>query len=145
VVLSAPPEGLVGSSAAVNTAAGQMGYTLGVIVSSVLVTRHADRLFVDELSAAGVSSETVARISSGLQSTWARLVAAGYPELPERVKALTGVSYAAAFTTGMTRMFFLAAIAMFITALVIFVGMHRGLRATLVVPIAADTVTEDEQ
>ena len=88
VVLSAPPEGLVGSSAAVNTAAGQMGYTLGVIVSSVLVTRHADRLFVDELSAAGVSSETVARISSGLQSTWGRLVAAGYPGLPDRSRRL---------------------------------------------------------
>jgi hypothetical protein len=72
------------------------------------------------------------------------LVAAGYPELPETVKALTGVSYSASFTSGMTRMFFLAAIAMFITALVILVGMHRGLRASLVVPIAADAVAGDE-
>ena len=45
----------------------------------------------------------------------------------------------------MTRMFFLAGIAMFIAALVILVGMHRGLRATLVEPMAADTVTGDEQ
>jgi MFS family permease len=141
VVMSAPPEGLVGSSAAVNTAAGQVGYSLGVIVSSVLVTRHADRLFVDGLSAAGVSSETIARVTGGLQSMAGRLVAAGYPELPDTVKAVTGVSYAAAFTSGMTRMFFMVAIAMFITALVILVGMHRGLRATLAVPLTNDAAT----
>ena len=62
VVMSAPPEGLVGSAAAVNTAAGQAGYSLGVIVSSVLVTRYADRLFIDALTAAGVPIETVTRV-----------------------------------------------------------------------------------
>ena len=134
VVMGAPPEGLVGSAAAVNTAAGQAGYSLGVIVSSVLVTRHADRLFADALTAAGVPAETVTRVSAGLQSTIGRLLAAGYPELPEAVNALTGVSYAAAFTSGMTRMFLIVALGMFLTALVVLVGMHRGLRATLAAP-----------
>jgi len=134
VVMSAPPEGLVNSSAAVNTAAGQAGYTLGVIVSSVLVTLHADRLFVDGLAAAGVSAEVVAGVSRGLQSVSTRLIAAGYPQLPDAVQALTGVSYANAFTSGMTRMFLLVAVSMFVTALVILAGMHRGLRATLDAP-----------
>ena len=136
VVMSAPPEGLVGSAAAVNTAAGQAGYSLGVIVSSVLVTRYADRLFIDALTAAGVPVETVTRVSEGLESTIGRLLAAGYPELPEAVDALTGVSYSAAFTSGMTQMFLIVAMGMFLTALVVFVGMHRGLRATLVEPPA---------
>ena len=83
---------------------------------------------------AGVPIETVTRVSAGLQSTIGRLIAAGYPELPEAVNALTGVSYAAAFTSGMTRMFFIVALGMFLTALVVLVGMHRGLRATLAVP-----------
>jgi hypothetical protein len=133
VVMSAPPEGLVNSSAAVNTAAGQIGYSLGAIVSSVLVTQHADQVFVSGLTAAGVSEQTVASISSGLQNFWSRLVAAGYPNLPDAVKALTGVSYAEAFTSGMAKMFSLVAVAMFVTALVVFAGMRRGLRATWVV------------
>jgi MFS family permease len=143
VVMSAPPEGLVNGSAAVNTAAGQAGYSLGVIVSSVLVTQHADRIFVSGLTAAGVSAETVTRVSSGLQTAWTRLIAAGYPELPDAIKSLTGVSYSDAFTSGMTQAFFLVAIAMFATALVMLVGMRRGLRATLAVPLASDEAKED--
>ena len=103
VVLGAPPEGLVNSSAAVNAAAGQIGYALGAIVSSVLVTQHADEVFVSGLTAAGVSAETVTNVSNGLQDFWSRMVAAGYPGLPDAVEALTGVSYAEAFTSGMTR------------------------------------------
>jgi len=146
VVLGSPPEGLVNSSSAVNTAAGQAGYALGVIASSVLVTRYADRLFTDGLAAAGVSADTVARISAELANPISRLLVAGYPGLPEAVTAVTGVSYANAFTSGMTTMFFFVAIAMFGTALVVFFGMHRGLRATFAVPLKeeASPVGADE-
>ena len=64
------------------------------------------------------------------------MVAAGYPGLPDTVKSLTGVSYAEAFTSGMTKMFFIVAIATLITALVVLVGMRRGLQATWAVPMA---------
>lgn len=136
VVLGAPPEGLVNSSAAVNAAAGQIGYALGAIVSSVLVTQYADEVFVSGLTAAGVSADTVTSVSNGLQDFWSRMVAAGYPGLPDTVKSLTGVSYAEAFTSGMTRMFFIVAIATLITAFVVLVGMRRGLQATWAVPQA---------
>ena len=53
------------------------------------------------------------------------------------ITRLTSVSYANAFTIGMTRMFFPVAIAIFITALVLDAGMRRGLHASLAVPIAA--------
>jgi MFS transporter, DHA2 family, multidrug resistance protein len=134
VVLSAPPEGLVGEAAAVNTAAGQAGYSLGVIVSSVLVTRYADRIFLDALTAAGVSPETVSSISAALNDLLLRLVATVYPQLPETVTQLTGVSYAEGFTSGMTRMFFWVALAMFVSALALYFGMHRGVRASAAVP-----------
>jgi MFS transporter, DHA2 family, multidrug resistance protein len=138
VVMAAPPEGMINGSAAVTTAAGQTGYALGTIVSSVLVTRYADRVFVDALTAAGVPANVVASITEALQNAWSRLIASGYPELPDQVKSLTGVSYADAFTSGMTKMFFLIAIGMFITALVMLVGMRRGLSATMA-PAAAET------
>jgi hypothetical protein len=84
------------------------------------------------LSAAGVPAETVSRISEGLQDAASRLAAAGYPELPETVNALTGVSYADAFTSGMATMFLMVSVTMFLTALAMLVGMRRGLRASLV-------------
>jgi hypothetical protein len=134
VVMSSPPQGLVNGAAAVNTAAGQAGYVLGVIVSSVLVTQYADNLFINELTAAGVPAETVTQVSAALQNISARLIATIYPALPETVTKLTGVSYASAYTNGMTQMFFVVAIGMFITALALYIGMRRGLRASFIPP-----------
>ena len=54
VVLAAPPPELVGSAAAINTASGQSGYALGVILSSLLVTQLADLAFLKPLAQAGV-------------------------------------------------------------------------------------------
>ena len=45
VVLSAPPVDLSGSAGAVSTASGQLGYALGVVLSSMLVTQLADFAF----------------------------------------------------------------------------------------------------
>ena len=131
VVMSAAPESLVTGSSSINTAAGQVGYSLGMIVSSVLVTRYADRVFVDGLAAAGVPADTIDKISAALQSVWGRLIASGYPELPDQVKSLTGVSYAESFTSGMNAMFLVVAIMMFVSAAVMLIGMRRGLKATM--------------
>lgn len=125
IVMGGRPAGIVNSSAAITTAAGQGGYALGVIISSVLVTQHADRLFVEGLQVAGVPPDMVARISTALQSMESRLTAARYPRLPDLVATITDVSYGHAFTSGMTRMFLIVAIAMFLTAAAMFVGMRR--------------------
>jgi len=125
VIMGARPPGVVNGSAAVNTAAGQGGYALGVIISSVLVTQHADRLFVDGLRIAGVPPDILAKVVTALESTATRLMVARYPVLPDIIRALTDVPYANAFTSGMTRMFSLVATTMFVTAVVIFVGMRR--------------------
>ena len=134
VVLGSPPNGLVSGASAVNTAAGQAGYSFGVIVSSVLVTQYADSTFLNGLNEAGVPAGVVARVSVTLQNFLGRLTASAYPKLPETVTQLTGVSYDAAFTGGMTQMFFWVGIAMFIVALAMYVGMHRGLRASMAQP-----------
>ncbi|MFZ0529254.1 MAG: MFS transporter [Propionicimonas sp.] len=134
IVMGAPPEGLVNSAAAVNTAAGQGGYALGVIVSSVLVTKNADALFIAALDAAGVPPETVAVIASGLEDTVSRLTTNAYPSLPAEVEALARASYANAFTSGMTQVFAMVAMVMFVMAALMLVGMRRGLRATLAAP-----------
>lgn len=145
VVMGAPPAGLVNGSSAVNTAAGQGGYALGVIVSSVLVTRYADGLFVDALSAAGVPATIVASVVAGLENAGTRLMVLPYPDLPAGISAITGVSYANAFTSGMTRMFLIVAIAMFLTALVILVGMRRGVREKLAEPPTPEAAEENPE
>jgi MFS family permease len=45
VVLTTPPPGLTGMAAGVNTAAGQSGYALGIVLSSILITLFADQRF----------------------------------------------------------------------------------------------------
>lgn len=132
VVMAARPLGMVGQSAAINIAAGQSGYALGVIISSVLVTQHADRIFVEELYAAGVPEQSV-QVVVGLLSDWtARLLLTRYPALPDAVQQLSGVSYAAAFTTGLNGMFAIGAVIMFVTAASVFVGMTRAPAVTSV-------------
>jgi hypothetical protein len=61
------------------------------------------------------------------------------------IAKLTSVSYANSFTGGITRMFFLIVITMFITALVLYVEMRRGLRASLAVPLAASAAAPPEE
>jgi len=142
VVLGARPAGVVSGTAAVNTAAGQAGYALGVIISSVLVTQHADRLFIDGLKAAGVSADVINQVMAGLGTTTGRLMVAQYPELPSVVRELTDVSYANAYTSGMTGMFLLVALAMFATALAMFFGMRRQPLPPAVTPPRAEPLAD---
>jgi hypothetical protein len=60
-----------------------------------------------------------------MESAAGRLMVSRYPELPDLVRTITSVPYANAFTSGMTRMFLLVAIAMVLTAVAMFVGMRR--------------------
>ncbi len=135
VVLSTPPLNLAGSSAAVNTAAGQLGYALGVVLSSVLVTRLADSIFLEMLNRAGVPSAVIDRVRQVLPSLLERLAAANYSELPQAVVTLVSTTYAEAFTTGMGQMFLVLGIGTLLGAVAIYFGMRRGLKATVAVPL----------
>lgn len=135
VVLAAPPPDLVGSAAAINTAAGQSGYALGVVLSSMLVTQLADFAFLQPLAQAGVSEETLMQIKAALPSIFARTASSVYPNVPQAVLDLASAKYDQAFATGMGQMFLVLAGLMFLTAVAIFLGMHRGLRAAARPPL----------
>ena len=95
-----------------------------MIVSSVLVTQYADSVFLHGLAKAGVPTGFVSRMAGTLQNFLARLFASAYPNLPEAVTQLTGVSYDNAYTSGMTQMFLWVGIAMFVVALAMYIGMR---------------------
>lgn len=133
LVMGAQPVGWVGSSSAINTAAGQSGNALGIILSSVLVTRQADRTLVQALRDAGVPEEEVANVASALASATRRMLTTNPSELPSAVHEVGEASYAHAFTAGTAGMFLLIGIGMVISALVVWIGMRRSSAMTTTV------------
>jgi MFS family permease len=135
VVLSAPPVDLSGSAAAINTASGQLGYALGVVISSMLVTQLADTAFLGRLVTAGLPETTLGQIKQTLPGVLQRMISGDYPKVPQAVLDLASARYDQAFTTGMGQMFLLLAMLMFLAAGAIYLGMHRGLRAAGAPPL----------
>ncbi len=129
VVLAAPPPELAGSAAAVNTASGQSGYALGVVLSSILVTQLADTAFLKPLVQAGIAETTLNQIKATLPGIFNRTASGVYPNVPQTVLDLASTKYDQAFATGMGQMFLVLAVLMFLAAGAIYLGMHRGLRA----------------
>jgi MFS family permease len=135
VVLSAPPPELAGSAAAINTAAGQSGYALGVVLSSILVTQLADFAFLKPLAQAGVPQEVLTQLKAALPSIFSRTASSVYPNMPQAGLDLASARYDQAFATGMGQMFLACAVLMFLAAGAIYLGMHRGLRAAVRPPL----------
>jgi hypothetical protein len=135
VVLAAPPPDLAGSAAAINTASGQSGYALGVILSSILVTQLADLAFLRPLAKMGISETTLNQIKEALPSIFSRTASDAYPNVPQAVLDLASAKYDQAFATGMGQMFLVLAGLMFLLAAAIFFGMHRGVRAAAPPPL----------
>ncbi len=144
VVLSAPPPELAGSAGAINTAAGQSGYALGVVISSLLVTQLADSAFLKPLAQAGVPEATIQKIEDALPDILSRASTGDIARLPQAVLDLVAVKYDQAFATGMGQMFLLLAGFMFISAAATYLGMHRGLQASSAPPLMQMLPAQDE-
>jgi MFS family permease len=145
VVLSAPPPELAGSAAAINTASGQSGYALGVVLSSILVTELADLAYLKPLAQAGVPEDVLTQIKAALPSIFNRTASSQYPNVPQAVLDLASARYDQAFTTGMGQMFLACALLMFLAAGAIYLGMHRGLRAAIRPPLISSDPPDDVQ
>jgi DHA2 family methylenomycin A resistance protein-like MFS transporter len=145
VVLSAPPSDLVGSSASINTASGQSGYALGVIVSSLLVTQLADTAFLRTLSKAGLSDTTLRQVKEALPGIFIRIASGEFPNVPQPVLDLASAKYDQAFTTGIGQTFLVMAVLMFLAAAAIYLGMHRGLHVASAPPLSQIRPAQDAQ
>lgn len=135
VVLSAPPNELLGSAAAVNAAAGQSGYAIGVVLSSVMITQSANASILNTLERAGVSPVVLEQVRLALLDVFQRTSQAPYPNIPDIVRNLAGASYANAFVSGLGQTFLLFGLMMFATAGVVFFLMRRGLKASQARPL----------
>ena len=140
VVLSAPPPSLIGMGAAINTAAGQSGYALGIVWSSFVLTGIANNTFDAQLHQAGISPIVVQSLNNVWNKIFARTVsgngASAVGDLAPDLTQWLNAQFAAAYTAALGQTLLLMAGVLAIVAVVLFVGMQRGLQGSFIQPIA---------
>jgi MFS family permease len=132
VVLTVSPPELTGMAAGVNSAAGQSGFALGAIISSLLVTVFAGQSFVQQLEQTNASPEVIQAASVIFQDAFARVISGNIEQLPESLAEQITLAFGPAFTAGLSAMYVVVAAMLGITAVIVYFGMNRGLKGTLV-------------
>lgn len=145
IILSAPPITLVGASAAINTAAGQLGNALGVTTASVVITELANTAYLAALQVAGVGRTVLDQVRAALPSAVTQAAEAGYA-WPEVTRQIGIARYADAWMSGWGQLFMGLGVATLIAAAVIYMvmvrpGRGRGLVAD--VPLTASTSSNE--
>ena len=135
VILSAPPQRLIGSGAGINSAAGQSGFALGVMVSSLLVTTLADSALRTQLQAANLPRATRAQLDKLWTDVFARSMSGTNIGLSDEASRWMQMQFAPAFTAGLSDTLLIMALMVAAVAVFIFVAMERGLRGSLMQPI----------
>jgi hypothetical protein len=144
VVLSTPPVDLISSASAVNTAVAQSGYSLGVILSSVIIASNADAMFLAPLESAGISPARLSQVRASLPSLFNRTASGDYPNLPKAVLEMSTIRYDQAFTASMGQMFLVIALMVLIAAILIYLGMRRNLIATVAQMRTSESLSEEK-
>lgn len=119
-LLSSAPPNLAGTASATNNAVVQLGNAMGIAVTVSLVTTFGRNYYLGELTGAGLAQEQISRVNDLLQ----RILKSNIPSISsqfavpvEKLEGLVG-NYQAAFTTGVTQMFLVAA-AVFIPVIIL--------------------------
>ena len=125
---------MIGSGAAINSAAGQSGYALGVIFSSFLVTALSDNVYRSLLQTADLPGNVATQLDSAWQSVFARAMSGNLTNLPPDAAQWVTAHFAPAFTTGLAQTVLIMAGVVAGVAIFIFVGMERGLKGSFITP-----------
>jgi MFS family permease len=111
-LLSSAPPNLAGTASATNNAVVQLGNAMGIAVTVSLVTTFGRNYYLGELTEAGLTQAQISRVNDLLQ----RILKSDVPSISaqfavpvERLEGLVG-NYQAAFTTGVSQMFLVAAV-----------------------------------
>jgi EmrB/QacA subfamily drug resistance transporter len=121
---SAPPN-LAGTASATNNAAVQLGNALGVAVTVSLVTTFGRNYYLGELTEAGLDQAQISRVNDLLQAILKSdvpSISAQFAVPIEQLEGLVG-NYQAAFTTGVTQMFLVAALAFIPVIILLWFGL----------------------
>ncbi len=132
VVLTNAPPGLTGMAAGVNVAAGQSGFTLGIILSSLMLTEFASRGVASQLEQLGASPNLVQAAGHFFQTVFSRAIAGNMTRAPEDLAKQVAVAFGDVFTSAMVATFLVVAFVLALSAFVVYVGMSRGLKASFI-------------
>jgi len=120
-LLSSAPPALAGVASATNNAIMQIGNAMGIAVTVALVTTFGRNYYLGELEAAGLDDQQISQVTDLLRqvlSSDVPSIAAQFAIPVEQLEGLVG-NYQAAFTTGVTQMFLIVAIALVFAAFII--------------------------
>lgn len=137
VILTTPPPRLIGSGAGINSAAGQAGYALGVITSSLFLSGLAGSALASQLRQAGVPQTAIAQLQSAWGGVFARAMSGDYSKLPAGVDQAITAHFAPAFTTALGQTMLVMGGLAAAAAVAIYVGMERGLQGSMMQAPAA--------
>jgi DHA2 family multidrug resistance protein-like MFS transporter len=126
IILTAPPRELVGASASVNTATGQLGNALGIAAASVVVMRLADNSFLNDLRAMGVGQEMLDATARALPDYLQRAIEPTYAQAPAVLAQVVALDYANAWTDGLGQLFLGFGILMLAGAIVVYLAKSRS-------------------
>ncbi len=132
VVLTNATPGMTGMAAGVNTAAGQSGFTLGILISSYMVTYFADMAFLRQLEQNGAPAAVIQSVAAIFQKTFASAISGNLTALPDEIAKQVVIGFSDAFAAGMVVTFILLAIVLLAAAIAVLVGMNKGLKASLI-------------
>lgn len=124
IILSTPPITLVGASAAINTATGQLGNALGVTTASVVIAQLANTAYLAALQVAGVGQTILDQVRAALPSAVTQVAETPYA-WPEVTRQIGIVRYADAWMSGWGQLFIGLGVATLIAAAVIYMVMVR--------------------
>lgn len=124
-LLSSAPPNLAGTAAVTNNAVVQLGNALGIAVTVALVMSFGRNYYLGELTEAGLTQEQITRVNELLQKILQSDVPAISAQFAVPVGQLEGLvgNYQAAFTTGVTQMFLITAVALIPVILLLWFGL----------------------
>jgi len=136
-LLGSAPPALAGVASATNNAIAQIGNAMRIAVTVALVTTFGRNYYLGELEAAGLDDQQISQVTDLLRkvlSSDVPSIASQFAIPVEQLEGLVG-NYQAAFTTGVTQMFLIVAIALFLAAVLIWFGFHSRQEAQSALPL----------
>jgi MFS family permease len=124
-LLSSAPANLAGIASATNNAVVQLGNAMGVAVTVSLVTTFGRNYYLGELTKAGLNEAQIKQVNNLLQEILRSdlpSISAQFAVPVEKLEGLVG-NYQAAFTTGVSQMFMVAALVLVPMIVLLWLGL----------------------
>lgn len=127
-LLGSAPPALAGVASATNNAIAQVGNAMGIAITVALVTTFGRNSYLGELQSAGLDEQQISQVTDVLKkvlSSDVPSIASQFAIPVEQLEGLVG-NYQTAFTTGVTQMFLMVAIALIVAAFIIWFGFRTN-------------------